>query len=159
MNRYSTIFLQAVTVLISIGTLAFLLWEPHIEGRNAQSTLFEIYFHDPFLAYAYTASIAFFVALYQTFRALGYVRQHKIFTPATVDALRTIKWCAVVMIGFVVPAVAYLFIVRPGDDIAGGVFLGVLVTFASTVAATAAAMFQRIVQDAVDMKFGNDATF
>jgi hypothetical protein len=60
-----TIFLQAVIVLIGIGALALMLWEPHIEGRNAHATLFEIYFNDPFLAYAYLASIPFFVALYQ----------------------------------------------------------------------------------------------
>jgi hypothetical protein len=43
-----TIFLQAVIVLIGIGALALMLWEPHIEGRNAHATLFEIYFNDPF---------------------------------------------------------------------------------------------------------------
>src|SRR5882757_4418154 len=66
-----TKFLQAVIVLIGIGALALMLWEPHIEGRNAHATLFEIYFKDPFLAYAYIASIPFFVALYQAFKVLG----------------------------------------------------------------------------------------
>ena len=60
MKRSSTIFLQVVIVLIGIGALALMLWEPHIEGRNAHATLFEIYFKDPFLAYAYIASIAVF---------------------------------------------------------------------------------------------------
>ena len=32
MKRSSTIFLQVVIVLIGIGALALLLWEPHIEG-------------------------------------------------------------------------------------------------------------------------------
>jgi hypothetical protein len=52
-------FLQVVIVLIGIGVLAFMLWEPHVEGRNAHATVFEIYFHDPFLAYAYIGSIPF----------------------------------------------------------------------------------------------------
>ena len=38
MKRSSTIFLQVVIVLIGIGALALLLWEPHIEGRNAHAT-------------------------------------------------------------------------------------------------------------------------
>ena len=59
MKRSSTIFLQVVVVLIGIGALAIMLWEPHIEGRNAHATLFEIYFKDPFLAYAYIGSIPF----------------------------------------------------------------------------------------------------
>ena len=66
MKRSFTAFLQIVIVLIGIGVLALLLWEPHIEGRNAHATLFEIYFKDPFLAYAYIASITFFVALCRT---------------------------------------------------------------------------------------------
>src|SRR6266480_5875464 len=90
-----TIFLQAVIVLIGIGALALMLWEPHIEGRNAHATFFEIYFKDPFLAYAYLASIPFFVALYQVFKVLGYVGQNKVFSPRAVKALRTIKFCAI----------------------------------------------------------------
>src|SRR3954468_23497855 len=101
MNRNSTIFLQAVIVLIGIGALALMLWEPHIEGRNAHSTLFEIYFNDPLLAYAYIASIPFFIALYQAFKLLGYVGQDKVFSQEAVKALRTIKYCAMAIIGFV----------------------------------------------------------
>ncbi len=102
MKRSSTIFLQVVIVLIGIGALALLLWEPHIEGRNAHATNFEIYFKDPFLALVYIGSIPFFVALYQAFKVLGYAGQNKIFSQAAVKALRTIKYCAIAIIGFVV---------------------------------------------------------
>ena len=158
MKRSSTIFLQAVIVALGIGALALLLWEPHIEGRNAHSTLFQIYFNDPFLAYAYTGSIAFFVALYQAFKVLGYVRQDKTFSQTTVNALRIIKYCAFTIIGFVFGAVAYLMMIRPDDDIAGGVFIGILITFGSTVIATAAAGFEKTLQTAVDIKSENDLT-
>ena len=57
MKKSSTIFLQVVIVLIGIGVLAAMLWEPHLEGRNVHATLFEIYFKDPFLAYVYIGSI------------------------------------------------------------------------------------------------------
>jgi hypothetical protein len=152
-----TLFLQAVIVLIGIGALALILWEPHIEGRNAHATLFDIYFKDPFLVYAYLASIPFFVALYQAFKVLGYIGQNKAFSQATVKALRTIKFCALAIIGFV--AVGELFIVfGNSDDRAGGVFIGVLITFGSTVIATAAAMFERIFQNAMDIKSENNST-
>ena len=150
-----TIFLQAVIVLIGIGALAFMLWEPHIEGRNAHATLFEIYFKDPFLAYAYLASIPFFVALYQAFKVLGYIGQKKAFSQATVKALRTIKSCALAITGFV--ALGELFIMLGNsDDRAGGVFIGILIIFSSVVVATAATMFERTLQDAVDTKYEND---
>ena len=152
-----TIFLQAVIVLIAIGALALMLWEPHIEGRNAHATLFEIYFKDPFLAYAYLASIPFFAALYQAFTILRYIGQNKAFSQVTMKALRTIRFCAFAIIGFV--AVGELFIMLGNSaDRAGGVFLGILITFGSVVIASAAAMFERVLQNAVDIKSENDLT-
>lgn len=142
----STKFLQVVVVLIGIGVLALMLWEPHIEGRNAHATLFQIYFNDPFLAYAYIASTPVFLALYQTFKVLGYVRKNRIFSQAAVDALRTIKHCAIAIVGFAV--VAEIFIaVGNSDDRSGGVFMGLLIICGSTVIAATAAMFERILHN------------
>ena len=149
MKRASTIFLQAIIILIGIGALAFLLWEPLIEGRNAHATLFQTYFNDPFLAWAYTASISFFVALCQVFKLLGYIGRNEVRSLRSVKALRSIQYCALVLVGFIVPAEAYLFIVRPGDDIAGGVFMGILISFISLVVGTIATVSERILQSAI----------
>lgn len=157
MKRSSTIFLQVVIVLIGVAALALLLWEPHIEGRNAHATLVQIYFHDPFLAYAYITSIAFFAALYQAFRVLGYVRKNKVFSQEAVRALRTIKVCAIAIIGFVAGAEVFIMLSN-SDDRAGGVFMGVIITFGAVVIATAAAMFERILENAVAIKSENDLT-
>jgi hypothetical protein len=159
MKRSSTLFLQLVIILIGIGALALMLWEPHIEGRNAHATTFQIYFNDPFLAYAYIASIPFFVALYQACKVLGYAGQNKVFSQAAVKALQTIKYCAIALIAFIVAAEGYLFIaVRGKDDIAGGVAIGLLMIFVSIVIATAAAVFEQILQTAVDIKSEHDLT-
>ena len=158
MKKSSTILLQVVVCLIGIGAFAFLLWEPQVEGRNAHATLFQIYFNDPFLAWAYTASVAFFVALYQAFKLLGYIGRNEVLREQSVKALRTIQFCAKVIVGFVVAAEAYLFIVRPGDDIAGGVFMGLLVICVSGIVATLATVCEKTLQRAVDMKSENDLT-
>jgi hypothetical protein len=155
MKRSSTVFLQIVVTLIGMGAFAFMLWEPHVEGRNAHATLFEIYFKDPFLAYAYVASIPFFVALYQAFKVLGYAGQNQIFSQAAVKAVRTIKLCAIAIIGFV--AVSAVFMPF-GDPEPPGVVMRVLVIFGSIVVATAAAMCERILQNAVDLKSENELT-
>jgi Protein of unknown function (DUF2975) len=158
-KRIPTVFLQVVIVLIGIGVLALMLWEPHLEGRNAHATPFEIYFHDPFLAYAYSASIAFFVALFQAFKLLGYIGQNRVFSPDSVKALQTIKYCAIALVVMVGAAVAYLFIaVRGKDDIAGGVAIGLAMIFVSLVIATATAVFEKLLQNAVDIKSENDLT-
>ena len=140
---------------LGIGALAIMLWEPHIEGRNVHATLFEIYFKDPFLAYAYIASISFFVALYQAFKLSGYIGRNEVFSERSVRTLRTIKYCAISLIGFV--AVGEIFIMLGNsDDSAGGVFIGILITSGSVVIATAAVMFERILQNALDIKSEND---
>ncbi len=159
MKKSSIIFLQIVIVLIGIGALGLLLWEPRIEGVNAHATTFsEIYLDDPFLALVYTGSIAFFVAVYQAFKLLGHIGQNKVFSPEAVKALRTIKYCAIIIIGFVVVEEGFIMLNHGNDDAAGGVFMGVLITFGSVVIATAAAMFERILQNAVDIKSENDLT-
>ncbi len=142
MKPYSIIFLQIGIVLIGIGALAFLLGEPHFEGRNVNATLFEIYFKDPFLAYAYIASSPFFMVLYQVFRVLGYVRKNETSSPTVMKALRTIRYCAIAMIGFVVGGEVFIML-GESDDRAGGVFMGILVTLGSIVIATAATIFER----------------
>jgi hypothetical protein len=157
MKRSSTIFLQVVIVLIAIGAVALLLWEPQIEGRNAHATLYDVYFKDPFLAYAYVASIPFFAALYQIFKVLGLAGHSKVFSPSAVRALRTAKYCAMSIVGFV--AAGELFIIfGTSDDRAGGVFMGILITFGSIVIAAAAAVFEKLLQTAVEMKSENDLT-
>jgi len=157
-KRSSTAFLQGVIALIGLGALGLLLWEPHLEGRNAHATVFEVYFKDPFLAYAYLGSVPFFVALYHGFKVLGYAGQNRIFSQTAVKSLRTIKWCAISLIGFVAGGELFILLLNDSDDRAGGVFMGVLITFGSIVMATAAATFERILQSALDLKSENDLT-
>ncbi|MDX6442958.1 MAG: hypothetical protein QOH71_32 [Blastocatellia bacterium] len=159
MKRGPTIFLQVVTVLIGIGVLALLLSEPQVEGRNVNATQFEIYFKDPFLAYIYLAFVPFFVGLYQAFKILGYVRRNEVFSQSSVRALRIIKYCALTTAIFIVGAEAYLFIYMRGkDDIAGGAMMGAFIILVSAIIATTAAVFQRILQNAVEIKSENDLT-
>lgn len=159
MKKGSTIFLQFVIALLGIAALAILLFEPRFEGRNANATFTEIYFKDPFLAYVYTASIAFFIALYQAIKLLGYIGNDNVFSLASVRSLRIIKFCAIALAGSIALALAYIVIaVRGTDDIAGGVVIGGFLLFISLVVATAAAVFEKLLQNAVDIKSENDLT-
>jgi hypothetical protein len=160
MKRSSIIFLQTVVVILGVGALALLLWEPQVEGVNKNRTNFEIYFQDPFLALVYAGSIPFFIALYQAIRALGYVGRNQVFSPEVVKALRAIKYCALAIIGFVVVEEIWILLMNNGDSDNPGapIFMGLLIVFPSIVVATAAAMFERILQNAVDLKSENDLT-
>ncbi len=156
MKRISTIFLQVVIVLIGIVALAIMIRFPLTEGRAANLDLFSIY-ADPFLVYGYLASIAFFVALYQAFKLLGLIGQNKAFSLSSVKALRTIKYCAIILSASIVMAVLFIMTSHnKDDDPAGFIAIGILTTFISIVIATAAAMFERILQDAMDIKSENN---
>ena len=159
MKRALTILLQAVILLLGVGLFACLLWEPQVEGRNLHATQFEIYFQDPFLLYIYLAFIPFFVGLTRVFKILGNARRNELFSHGSVRGLRIIKYCALTTAVFILGAEVYLFIfIRGKDDIAGGVMMGVFIIFVSAVIATAAAVFERILQNSMDRKSENDPT-
>lgn len=160
MKKSSTVFLQVVVVLIGIVALAIMIRFPLTEGRAANLDLFSIY-ADPFLVYGYLASISFFVALYQAFKLLGYIGQSKVFSLDSVKALRNIKYCAIVLSVLIVIAAIYIRVSFNGnadDDPAGFIAVSIVTTFISIVVATAAAVFERTLKSAVDIKSENDLT-
>ena len=158
MKRISIVFLQAVIVLIGIVALAILIWFPLTEGRAANLDLFSIY-SDPFILYGYATSIAFFVALYKAFKLLGYIGQNKIFSSNSVKTLKSIKYCAIVLSILIVLAGLYIRLFHnKEDDPAGFLAICIVTTFVSIIVATAAAIFEKILQNAIDMKSENDLT-
>lgn len=158
MKRISTIFLQAVIVLIGIVALAILIRFPLTEGRAANLDLVSIY-SDPFILYGYAASIAFFVALYKAFKLLGYIGQNKVFSSDSVGTLKSIKYCAIVLSILIATAGLYIKVSHnKEDDPAGFLAICIVTTFVSIVVATAAAIFEKVLQNAMDMKSENDLT-
>jgi len=151
-------FLQAVVVVISILALVVLIRLPLTEGRATNLDLFSIY-SDPFILYGYAASIVFFVALYKAFKLLGYIGQNKVFSSSSVKTLKSIKYCAIVLSIFIVSAGLYIRLFHnKEDDPAGFLALCILTTFVSIVVATAATIFGKVLQNALDMKRENDLT-
>jgi hypothetical protein len=109
--------------------------------------------------YGYVSSIAFFVALYKAFRLLGYIGQNKIFTSQSVGALKSIKYCAIVLSVLIASAGLFIKVSHDKeDDPAGFLAICIITTFAAIVVATAAAIFEKILQNAIDMKSENDLT-
>lgn len=147
MNRSAAFFLQAAIVFLGTVTLGLMLLEPHFEGRNAHATTFEIYFSDPFLAYVYAGSIPYFVALHRAFGLFGHVRRTGSFSPVTLDALRSIKRCAIALVGFVVGAAVFIVVFGEGEP--GGVFMCALAVLGASAMGAVAAIAARILQAAL----------
>src|SRR5436190_21246971 len=159
MKKSSTIFLQVVIILIGIVALALMIRFPLTEGRATNLDLFSIY-SDPFILYVYAASIPFFIALYKAFKLFGYVGQNKAFSLNSVRALSSIKYCAIVLSILIVMAGLYIKIFHnKDDDPAGFLAMCFVTTFVSLVVATAVAVFEKILQNGVDLKSENELLY
>ena len=128
MKKGSTLFLKFVICLIAIGAAIWLIWFPQLEGRAANLDLLSIY-KDPLIIYSYIGSIPFFVALYQAFKLLGYIDGNKIFSPSSVNAVKNIKYCAIIFSGFIVLGILYIKLFVINDDPEGGNALGIFAIF------------------------------
>ncbi|MGH7203744.1 MAG: DUF2975 domain-containing protein [Candidatus Levyibacteriota bacterium] len=157
MKRGSTLFLKIVIILIAIVTLVGLIRFPQTEGRAAHLDLIGIY-SDPLIIYGFIASIPFFVGLYQAFKLLNFIDARNAFSQAAVNTLKHMKFASLSLVGFIVAAVLYIRFFVHGDDPAGPTALGIVISFAAVVIATAAAIFQKLLQNAVDIKSENDLT-
>ncbi len=157
MKRGSTLFLKFVLLLIAIIVFIWMIVFPQLEGRAATLDLVNIY-SDPFIIYMYFASIPFFIALYQAYRLLGYIDANKVFSKASIKTVTNIKNCALITAGLIVATLLYIRFTVIDDDPAGFVGLGIITTFTSLVIATASAVFQKLLQNAVDLKSENDLT-
>lgn len=158
MKQGSTLFLKIVIFLIATGALVILLWFPHIEGRNRNADFFTIYFKDAFLAYIYLTFIPFFGALFQAFKLLGHIERGNVFSEVAVRCLRNIKYFSMAMSLLISGTMPWIISFADQDDAPGVVPIVAVIIFACFVVATAAGLFQTLLQKAVDIKSENDLT-
>ncbi len=143
-------------MLIGIVALFVMIRFPSTEGRAKNLDMFSIY-SDPFILYGYAASIPFFVALYKAFKLLGYIGLNKAFSLNSVRALSSIKYCAIALSILIVMAALYLKIFHnKEDDPAGFLAMCIVATFVSLVVVTAVAVFEKILQNGMDIKSENE---
>lgn len=129
---------------------------PLTEGRATNLDLFSIY-TDPLILYGYAASVPFFVALYKAFKLLGYIGQNNAFSINSVRALRSIRYCAIILSLLIVLSGIYIRLFHhKDDDPAGFLALCIVITFASLVVATAVAVFEKILQKGIELKAENE---
>lgn len=114
----------------------------------------------PYLIAAWVLSIPIFAALHQTLKLLSYIDENKAFSTRSVKLLQNIKLYAIVF-SVMIAASAITVIVAarimdPREDVTHIVALGFIFTFASSIVATFAAVMQRLLQDAINIKSEND---
>ena len=105
----------------------------------------------------YASAIVYFVALYQAFRLLSYIDKNNAFSELSVRALTKIKYCAISI--SIIHAAVLPFLYYGGQELDPPFpALGTIIICASLVIAVFAAVLQKLLKNAIDIKSENDLT-
>jgi hypothetical protein len=155
MKRGSTIFLKLAVFLIGSPVLALGIYGlPWLANNPANPDYAHILY--PIVIGMYVSVIPFFVALYQAFKLLSYIDKNQAFSELSVKSLQIIKFCAMTISGLYVVILPFVFLAADLDDAPGLVIVGMVPVFASLVIAVFAAVLQKLLQEAIDIKSEND---
>ncbi|WP_223594710.1 DUF2975 domain-containing protein [Neobacillus bataviensis] len=159
MKQVTTLFLKIAVILIGIPILALCIFLVPEMGNVAAKLLPESAFIKYLVcAVFYASAIPFYFALYQAFKLLRYIDKNIAFTDLSVIALKKIKHCAITISALHVLALPLFYLFAEKDDAPGVIFVGLVVPFASMVIAVFAAVLQKLLKEAIDIKSENDLT-
>ena len=159
MKQVSTIFLKLAVILMGFPVLALCIFLVPELGDIAAKLLPEFAFIKYLVSIVfYGSAIPFYFALYQAFNLLRFIDKSKAFSELSVMALKKIKYCAITISSLHVLVLPLFYLFAEVDDAPGVVFVGLLVPFASMVIAVFAAVLQKLLQEAIDIKSENDLT-
>ncbi|MBZ5752616.1 MULTISPECIES: DUF2975 domain-containing protein [Metabacillus] len=157
--KRETLFLKFVVVLMGLPVLAlciFLL--PGIAEYFAELNLKLAYLQYPFLIGLYVTALVFFVALYQTLKLLSYIDKNQAFSQLSVKVLKNIKYCAITISVLYVVFMPIIYLMAEVDDAPGIILIGMVIIFGCMVVAVFAAVLQKLLKNAIDIKSENDLT-
>jgi hypothetical protein len=148
-KQVSTLFLKVVVLLIAIPVLALcIFWVPGFVNYLPYSILTGVY----------ATAISYFFALFQALKLLSYIDKNKAFSELSVKALKHIKYCAIIISIIYAGLAPLLYPIAEADDAPGLVGFPIIIIFASMVIAVFAAVLQKLLQEAIDIKSDNDLT-
>ncbi|MGG0301339.1 DUF2975 domain-containing protein [Bacillus albus] len=159
MKQGSTLFLKTAIILIGIPVFALCIFLiPNIGNYAAELYPDIAYIKYLILINLYATVIPFYFALYQAFKLVSYIDKGNAFSKLSVRALKKIKQCAVTISVLYVLGMPLFYLVAEKDDAPGIIIIGMILIFASMVIAVFAAVLQRLLKDAIDIKSENDLT-
>jgi hypothetical protein len=158
-NRVPTVFLRAVVLFLGLIVLILCVFALPEAWRGGPLEF-------PAVGYAvqlivigmYLTAVPFYVGLWQTLLLLNYIDRSVAFSIASVRSLKTIKWCASVIALFYIAFVFPFYLIAEADDAPGLILLSMVIACAPIAVAVFAAVLERLLQSAIEMKSENDLT-
>jgi hypothetical protein len=106
----------------------------------------------------YATMVPFFIALWQTLKLLSYIDQNIAFSELSIKALKNIKHCAIAIGILYMGGVPLLFPIADADDAPGLLLIGFAIACVPFIIAIFAAVLQRLLKSAIEMKSENELT-
>jgi hypothetical protein len=157
MKQGSTFFLKIAVGLMGIPVLALCVLSIIQLAHHPVNPDYS-YLLYPGVIIMYISVIPYFIALYQAFRLLCYIDKNQAFSEMSVRVLKKIKYCAVTISILYVIMMPFVYLVAEKDDAPGLIIIGMVPIFASMVIAVFAAVLQKLLKEAIDIKSENDLT-
>ncbi len=153
MKQSSTLILKAAVITLGLAVLALCIFViPQTIGSIEPGG------YDPILLGMYIPAIPFFIALYQALKLLNLIDSNTAFSQLSVNALKNIKYCGIIIGVLYAAGMPYVFYVADKDDAPGVVAIGLVIIGASFVIAVFAAVLQQLLRNAIDIKQENELT-
>jgi len=159
MERGSTLILKIAVILMGFPILAVCIFlVPEIASFGAE--LYPDFTVIKYLLFIvmYGAAIPYYYALYQAFKLLSYIDKGEAFSQLSVQALKNIKFSAIMISILYVVGMPLFYLIAERDDAPGIILIAAVFVFVPLVVAVFAAVLQRLLQEAINIKSENDLT-
>lgn len=153
MKQRSTLFLRLVIILFGALVLGLCLFALPVGIRASDWNGYR-----PILLGMYVPAIPFFFALYQTLKLLGFIDKNVAFSDLSIKALKNIRLSAIAISVLYAAGMPFIFRAADQDDAPGVVLIGFVFAFAPLVIAVFAAVLEKLLRNAMDIKSENDLT-
>ncbi|MBQ4869655.1 DUF2975 domain-containing protein [Priestia megaterium] len=159
MKQGTTLFLKIAVILIGIPVLALCIFLVPKIGNFSEELYPDIaYIKSLVLIDMYTAAIPFYCALYQAFKLLSYIDKNQAFSELSVKALKNIKYCSITISALYLLGMPLYYLMAKKVAPPSFIPIGLIIIFASMVIAVFAAVLQKLLKEAIDIKSENDLT-
>lgn len=151
-DRGSTWFLRGAILAIGLAVLAlcsFALVPTLVTSHTPAEYRF-------LLLGMLLAAIPFYIGLYQGLKLLGYIDKNAAFSNASVQALKVVTYCALTISVVYLPCLPLFYRLTQQTDAPGLMVIGLGLAGAPAVVAVFAAVLQKLLRNAIDMKSEND---
>lgn len=157
MKKGTTIFLKLAVILMGLPVLVLSIVGLIELLRNPANEDYA-YMLYPIVIGIYLSSLPYYFALYQSFKLLSFIDKGQAFSELSVFALRKIKYCGVIISILFMVLLPFVFMVAELDDAPGLIIVGMLPVFTAMVVGVFAAVLERLLKEAIDIKSLNDLT-